>query len=243
MQSFMPVIVVCLSSALSMFIITRFVFALFRKYRIVDKPEMYPHEKGREPLPYPGGAVLIANIFLWSPWILQAVPDADFKKALYVIIAGLITTLIMAWDDQKRSLSPILRLGFQISLGAFFGLTAIKIGYITNIFGGIISLDQFEMFQWHIGESTLYLIPLLVTIVWYVLVMNAINWSDNGRAMTSSVSLVTCIILALLSLKLYSTDTSEAARNNSLFVLSFLTILIPTIFVFWRYDTRRACIV
>jgi UDP-N-acetylmuramyl pentapeptide phosphotransferase/UDP-N-acetylglucosamine-1-phosphate transferase len=73
--------------------------------------------------------------------------------------------------------------------------------------------------------------------------MNAINWSDNGRAMTSSVSLVTCIILALLSLKLYFTDNSEAARNNSLFVLSFLSILIPTLFVFWRYDTRRACIV
>lgn len=134
MQSFVVVMTICVSSALSMLFITRFVFLLFRRYKIVDKPEMYPHEKGRQPLPYPGGVVLVANIILWSPWILQAVPDADFKKALYVIIAGLITTLIMAWDDQKRTLSPVLRLGFQISLGAFFGLTAIKIGYITNIF-------------------------------------------------------------------------------------------------------------
>ena len=78
--------------------------------------------------------MLIANILLWSPWILQAVPDADLKKALYVIIAGLITTLVMAWDDQKRTLPPLFRLVFQIGLGAFFGLTAIKIGYITNIF-------------------------------------------------------------------------------------------------------------
>ncbi len=232
----------CLS-AVTILLIIPYVFKWFQRIGIVDKPEMYPHEKGRAPLPYPGGVVLVANIILWSPWILHAVPDADFKKALYVIIAGLITTLIMAWDDQKRTLSPVLRLWFQISLGAFFGLTAIKIGYITNIFWGIISLDQFETLQWHMGASTIYLIPLIVTIIWYVLVMNAINWSDNGRAMTSSVSLVTCIILALLSLKLYMTDTSEAARNNSLFVLSFLTILIPTLFVFWRYDTRRACIV
>lgn len=99
------------------------------------------------------------------------------------------------------------------------------------------------MLQWHIGTNIIYLIPLIVTIIWYVLVMNAINWSDNGRAMTSSVSLVTCIVLGLLSLKLYLTDVSEAARNNSFFVLSFLTILIPTLFVFWRYDTRRECIV
>ncbi|MEI6711029.1 MAG: hypothetical protein WCK88_02000 [bacterium] len=51
------------------------------------------------------------------------------------------------------------------------------------------------MLQWSIAGKTLYLIPLIITIVWYVLVMNAINWSDNGRAMTSSVSLVTLIIL------------------------------------------------
>lgn len=73
--------------------------------------------------------------------------------------------------------------------------------------------------------------------------MNAINWSDNGRAMTSSVSLVTCIILAALSFKLYVTDTTLASQNNSLFVLSFLSILIPSLFVFWRFDVRRVCIV
>jgi hypothetical protein len=117
-----------------MLLLTRVTFSAFRKYGIVDKPHLYPHEKNRKPLPYPGGVVLIANILLWSPWILQAVPDADLKKALYVIIAGLITTLVMAWDDQKRTLPPLFRLVFQIGLGAFFGLTAIKIGYITNIF-------------------------------------------------------------------------------------------------------------
>lgn len=45
-----------------------------------------------------------------------------------------MTSLIMAWDDQKRTLPPWFRLGFQIALGAFFGLTAIKIGYVSNIF-------------------------------------------------------------------------------------------------------------
>lgn len=44
-------------------------------------------------------------------------------------------------------------------------------------------------------------------------------------------------------MKLYLTDNSLASRNNSVFVFSFLTILLPTLFVFWRYDTRRACIV
>ena len=114
---------------------------------------------------------------------------------------------------------------------------------MSNIFGGIISLDTFEVLQWTVADKTIYFIPLVATVIWYVLVMNAINWSDNGRAMTSSVSLVTLIILAGLSVKLYLTDTTIASQNNSLFVLSFLAILIPTLFVFWRFDVRRACIV
>ena len=195
MQSFFLWLMVFLGSGVTTFFITKWVFAFFIRHRIVDKPHLYPHEQHRKPLPYPGGVVMIVNMILWSPWIFFAVADGDVKKALYVLIAGLLTTCVMAWDDQKRTLSPLFRLLFQIGLGAFFGLTAIKIGYVSNIFGGIISLDQFELLQWHIGTNTIYLVPLVATIIWYVLVMNAINWSDNGRAMTSSVSLVTCIIL------------------------------------------------
>ncbi len=161
-----------------------------------------------------------------------------------MLSAGLLTTVLMAWDDQKRTLAPIFRLVFQIALGAFFGLTAIKIGYVSNIFGGIIPLDTFDSLQWTpLSGETIYLVPLIATIVWYVLVMNAINWSDNGRAMTTSVGLVTCIVLAALSVKLYLIDTTLASRNNSIFVISFLTIFIPTLFVFWRFDVRRRCIV
>lgn len=243
MQSFFLWLTVLMGSGVTTFILTRWIFTLFIRYDIVDKPHLYAHEKNRHPLPYPGGVVMILNMILWSPWILFAVADGDIKKSIYVLVAGFLTTCIMAWDDQRRTLPPLFRLLFQIGLGAFFGLTAIKIGYVSNIFGGIIPLDQFELLQWHIGANTIYLVPLVATIIWYVLVMNTINWSDNGRAMTTSVGLVTCLILAGLSVKLYITDTSLASQNNSLFVLSFLTVFIPTLFVFWRFDVRRACIV
>lgn len=118
----------------SIMLIVPIVFAFFRRHGIVDKPHLYPHEQGRAPLPYPGGVVIVINLVLWTPWILTAVADADIKKAIYVIVAGAVTSLLMAWDDQTRSLSPVIRLGFQVTLGAFFGLTAIKIGYVTNIF-------------------------------------------------------------------------------------------------------------
>lgn len=104
------------AAGISMYLVTLFVFFVLRRYGIVDKPELYPHEKGRGPLPYPGGIVLILNLLLWSPWILQSVADADMKKAAYVLIAGLLTSLVMAWDDQRRTLSPVFRLLFQVGL-------------------------------------------------------------------------------------------------------------------------------
>lgn len=70
-----------------MYLITRIVFFLFRRWGIVDKPHLYPHEEGRGALPYPGGIALILNILLWSPWILQSMAEVDIKKGTYVIIA------------------------------------------------------------------------------------------------------------------------------------------------------------
>jgi UDP-GlcNAc:undecaprenyl-phosphate/decaprenyl-phosphate GlcNAc-1-phosphate transferase len=130
-----------------------------------------------------------------------------------------------------------------VAVGAFFGVTAIKIGYVSNLFGGIITLDTFQSLQWSIGPFTVFLIPLLVTIIWYVFVINVVNWSDNGHAMTSSLCLVTCIILALLCLKLLYVDMDTHMRANSHFVLTFLIVLIPALAVFWWQDIHRRCII
>lgn len=116
MQDILSYIAVLFSSGLTMLAVTYSIFWLFRRWGIVDKPHLYPHEEGRGPLPYPGGIVLIINLLIWSPWILQSVSDGDVKKSIYVLIAGLLTSLIMAWDDQKRSLHPIFRLTFQVAL-------------------------------------------------------------------------------------------------------------------------------
>ena len=75
----MPICILFLAGC-TMWAITLVVFDIFRKWGVVDKPHLYPHEKGREALPYPGGVVLILNMILWSPWILQSVADADVKN-------------------------------------------------------------------------------------------------------------------------------------------------------------------
>lgn len=86
---------------------------------------------------------------------------------------------------------------------------------------------------------TIYIIPLLFTIIWYVLVMNSLNWSDAVPGMASGLSGIAFIIIAMLTIKLYITDNSLASQENSQFVLLNLAVLIPAISIYWWMDHSR----
>ncbi|HBA45134.1 TPA: hypothetical protein DCZ31_04145 [Patescibacteria group bacterium] len=47
------------------------------------------------------------------------------------------------------------------------------------------------------------------------------------------------IIMAILTVKLYITDTSFLSKENSEFVLLNLAIFLPSVFLFWIFDLKR----
>jgi UDP-N-acetylmuramyl pentapeptide phosphotransferase/UDP-N-acetylglucosamine-1-phosphate transferase len=85
----------------------------------------------------------------------------------------------------------------QIGVGALVGLTSIKISYMSHILGGIIPLDAFYS-TYTLSDITIlvYWIPVLVTILWYVVVFNAVNFSDGIPGLTGGFALITFVILA-----------------------------------------------
>ena len=101
-------------------------------------------------------------------------------------------------------------------------------------------LDEY-FFHISLGNSlyTIYYIPLLVTVFWYVLVFNSVNFSDGIPGLAGGFSLITFFILACLAVKLYMTDTSEASQENSQFILILLAILVPITLLVTRLDIRR----
>ena len=131
----------------------------------------------------------------------------------------------------------------QIGVGAIIGLTSIKISYMSNIFGGILPLDEW-FWSFAIGDfaMTIYWIPIIVTIIWYVVVFNAVNFSDGVPGLTGGFALITFIILAGLAVKLYLTDTTLASQENSRFLLAILAIIIPITYVLTRADISRRII-
>lgn len=104
------------------------------------------------------GIIIFLTILILSPIIFIF---GDFspllEKRLFIILTiGAIISCISFIDDMDTiakspiKIPPVFRLGMQILVGAVIGITSIKISYISNIFGGILSLDdimfQFEIF-------------------------------------------------------------------------------------------------
>ena len=147
-------------------------------------------------------------------------------------------------DTIKQSrfhVPPMVRLGLQILVGIVIGITSIKITYISGIFGDIMRLDEHYIQLSVLGNLyNIYYIPLLITVCWYVLVFNSVNFSDGIPGLTGSFSLVSFIIMAGLALKLYLVDQNYYVQENSKFLLTLMAIVIPTTFLMTRLDTKRS---
>lgn len=211
----------------------------FKKIGLMDHPEKYPHEWNRAPIPYWMWVILFLNFILLSVLFL----DIEYKKLLIIIILSTVITLVSFIDDLetidiiKLKVHPIFRLLVQIWIWAIVWITSIKIWYISNIFGWVIRLDSYYMQLWN---YTIYLIPLIFTIIWYVIVFNSVNWSSDVIPwLTSWMVWISFLILLILTVKLYITDISATSQENSQFVLNVLAIMIPSVIVLWFFDVRK----
>lgn len=129
----------------------------------------------------------------------------------------------------------------QILVGLVIGLTSIKISYISGIFGGIFNLSD-AFWQYELFGISFHVFPILVTILWYVLIFNSVNFSDGIPGITGGFALISFFILAFLAVKLFYIDTTLPAQENSRFLLTILAVLIPVTFFLTRFDISRKVI-
>lgn len=201
---------------------------LFYKWKILDNPQKYG--KKRSPVPYSMGVVFFLSFFVLSFLFL----DPQLKLYLLWFFGGLIT--LVSFIDDRVNLSPKIRLLIQILIGMVIGVSAIKIGYVSNIFWGVIDLDAFFV---QILGYKIYLISLFFTVVWYVFIFNSLNWTDGIPGNTSGISLLSFFVLFLLWCKLYLNDDYIGGKENALFIMSLSTILVSILIPFWFFDVKE----
>lgn len=251
MSLFVQLITLLLISVALAPIILRGVTFLLRRYGCLDRPHLYKTEKWRSPAPYGAGVAIIVMLLVLSPLIFLYGWFSPLleKRLLIVIVIGVLISLISFVDDMdtigksRIRVPPIVRLLMQISVWVIIGLTSIKISYLSSVFWGIIAIDEFYSIIRIWGmELILYWLPLGVTLFWYVLVFNSVNFSDGVPWLTGGFALISFVILGILAIKLILTDETLASQENSRFLLTILAIIIPITFFLTRADISRQVI-
>jgi UDP-GlcNAc:undecaprenyl-phosphate GlcNAc-1-phosphate transferase len=168
------------------------VLKFFPKFGLMDRPEAYGHK--RAAVPYPGGVAMAASVLLC---ILIFLPlDALVRS----VLMGSILLSVTSFIDDRRGLSPYLRLGVQLLVAVILVLGGIGISSVSNPFGDPLILDTVNLpFQIGTWSFVFTVFADLVTVVWVVVMVNAFNWIDGAPGMTSSVSAVSAFILLMLS--------------------------------------------
>jgi len=207
------------------FLIINLLKKIFFRYKILDNPSKYWLK--RKPIPYSMWISFFLAFFILSFLFI----DYNYKLWLIWVFWFFITSI--SFLDDMLNVSPKVRLLIQIIIWAIIGITSIKIWYISNIFWWIIDL---ETYNFTIFEHTIYIIPLIFTVIWYVFIFNALNWTDWIQWNTSWLSFISFLILFLLWIILFYNDNYEWGIKNAEFIMWISIILIWIIIPFWWYD-------
>ncbi len=164
----------------------------FPRWGWLDFPERYGLNRKR--LPYPTGIIAIV-VFL----IMYMTAFDMTRQAMGVVIGVALLGVTCFIDDRKR-LSPYLRLSLQILVALIIFLTGTRIFSITNPFipDGAIKLDTIVFKFGFFYDPPLW--SGLFTLVWLTLTINALNWFDGIPGQVSSLSSIGFAVIGLLSL-------------------------------------------
>lgn len=168
---------------------------LFPKIRLLDFPDRYGISRKR--LPYPTG-ILTVILFLISYFFLEE--PSILKKG---IIMGVTVLGITNFIDDRKQLSPIIRLIIQILVAVLLFAAGARIYSITNPLSVFLETDVFNLSQWIVTVPLFGSLPLLsglFTLLWILLTINALNWFDGIPGQTSVIAGLGFLTLGVLSI-------------------------------------------
>jgi UDP-GlcNAc:undecaprenyl-phosphate/decaprenyl-phosphate GlcNAc-1-phosphate transferase len=134
-----------------------------------------------------GGIAIIGSFLV----VLLIDKNLFISQGLWGIIIGCIFLLIIGiWDDFWE-IDWKIQLFFQIVTVILIFILGVRVDLITNPFGGVIILNVEK-----------YLLPsLILMIVWFILIINSMNWLDGIDGLSSGVTLIGAVTIFILSLR------------------------------------------
>jgi len=183
------------------FILTPLVRSRAVKLNVLDRPSARRIHK--DAVPRLGGVSIYLSFFL-TILILQ-LPFFDIQLIKLVgfpftgIIAGGAIIFFLGLFDDIEPLSPKIKLFMQILAASVAWYLGIKISSVVNPFFH----SDFFLFEFSVGEKVVNLSPLvsyLITVIWLVVITNAINLIDGMDGLATGVSLISATGIWALAL-------------------------------------------
>ena len=220
---FLPLIVALIATLA----ITPVAIALVKKLGLIDDPSKHKHPGiiHKVPIPRGGGIPLFLGVLIASLIFLPV------TKTTISLFLGSFLALIVGILDDKFDLSPYLRFGLNIISAAIVVGGGISIPFVTNPFGGILNLSialfTLDLFNY---QFTLY-ISQLIALIWFVWVMNMLNWSKGVDGQMPGIIVISAIVIGLLSLRFPVINQIDITSAK----LSFILAGAALGFLFYNY--------
>ncbi|MCF7859281.1 MAG: undecaprenyl/decaprenyl-phosphate alpha-N-acetylglucosaminyl 1-phosphate transferase [Candidatus Cloacimonetes bacterium] len=173
---------------------------------LIDQPQKRKiHEK---PTPIAGGLAFAIPVIVILIVLYYIMPELG-SQILILALGGLLMLILGLFDDKKR-ISAGYKLIFQIIIISIVYFLGFKIQLLTNPFGSTITLGYFAF-------------P--VTMLWFLLVVNAFNLIDGVDGLASGIASIVAIILFVVGIQ----------KDNTIITLASVS-LIGANLAFLKYN-------
>lgn len=177
--------------------ITPLFIPILKKLEIMDDPKKHKHPAilHKNPIPRGGGLPFFLGVLIAS---LAFLP---LTKTTIFLYAGSFLALVVGILDDKFDLSPYLRFGLNTLSAIIVVAGGISIPFVTSPFGGTLHLDFFTIPLQLFNLSILVTPSAIISVIWFVWVMNMLNWSKGVDGQMPGIIVVSAVVIGLLSLR------------------------------------------
>lgn len=180
------------------FLITPIIIRFAPRLGIMDEPlarEKHPATLHKFSVPRGGGISVFLSLLVTSAIFIP------FSVNISAILTGAALILTIGLMDDRKPVSPYLRLVVNAVAAALLVISGITISVVTQPFGGTIDLTIFNLLG----------IPVIawgLTFAWIVFMTNVVSWSSGVDGQLSGFVPIAAAALGALSLR-FSQDLTQ----------------------------------
>lgn len=213
------------------FLLTIPTIKLAKKFNLVtDKSKRYhPAHTHIGIIPRGGGVPIYLALLLTSLFFLP------INKIVFGILLSCFLLVAVGILDDYFDLSPYLRFGANLFISSLVIAFGLGIPYLSNPFGGIIRLDQWQITINFLGTHRLLVVADILAILWLTWTTNMVNWSKGVDGQLPGFVAVTAFFLGLISQRFTGHDISV----QTVTLLSFIVAGIYLGFLPFNYYPQK----